>query len=124
MEYKGSLEFTFQEQEEDYVIAKMPITEGCKNPYGVVAAGATLWFADACASVLAMGGSKFEIGMKGFPLAINLNANLLSNQTEGSFTAKSIFVKQGKTISVVRTTVTGSNGSVIADVTTSHVLSK
>jgi 1,4-dihydroxy-2-naphthoyl-CoA hydrolase len=33
-------------------------------------------------------------------------------------------VKKGKTVSVVRTTVTGDDGKLIADVTTSHVLSR
>jgi 1,4-dihydroxy-2-naphthoyl-CoA hydrolase len=61
--------------------------------------------------------------VKGFPLAINLNSNFLGNQTEGSFKAVSSFVKRGRTVSVVRTTVYGA-GDKVADVNTSHVLSK
>ena len=34
------------------------------------------------------------------------------------------FVKKGRTVSVVRTTVTGADDKLIADVTTSHVLAK
>ncbi|MGZ3495090.1 MAG: PaaI family thioesterase, partial [Thermodesulfobacteriota bacterium] len=63
-------------------------------------------------------------GMKGFPLAITLNANFIGNQTEGMFTAISSFVKRGRTVSIVRTLVYGANEKLIADVTTNHVLSK
>jgi acyl-coenzyme A thioesterase PaaI-like protein len=62
--------------------------------------------------------------MKGFPLAITLNANFISNQTDGVFTAASSFVKRGHTLTIVRTLVHGANEKLIADVTTNHVLSK
>jgi acyl-coenzyme A thioesterase PaaI-like protein len=62
--------------------------------------------------------------MKGFPLAINLNANFLGNQTEGSYRAVSTFVKRGKSVSIVRTMVCGEGNKLIADVTTNHVLSR
>jgi 1,4-dihydroxy-2-naphthoyl-CoA hydrolase len=124
MKVEGKIEFTIKEHSETVVIAEMPISAGIKNSFGVAHAGAILWFADVAATVLVMGGVEAKDGMQGFPLAINLNANLTSNQTSGEFIAKSEFVKRGKTISVVRTTVTGSGGKLIADVTTSHVLSK
>ena len=62
--------------------------------------------------------------MKGFPLAITLNANFIGNQTDGKFTAVSSFVKRGHTVSIVRTLVYGADEKLIADVTTNHVLSK
>lgn len=124
MKVTGSLEFEIKDKQGDYVVSEMPVTQGLRNPYGVANAGAILWFADVTASVLLMETSKTQEGMKGFPLAISLNANLTGNQTEGFFTARAEFVKKGKTISVVRTTVTGQNNKLIADVTTSHVLSK
>jgi uncharacterized protein (TIGR00369 family) len=102
----------------------MSVQEGIKNPFGVVHAGAMLWFADVAATALVMGVGAPEEGMKGFPLAISLNANFLGNQKEGSFKAISTFVKKGKTVSVVRTSVMGADGKLIADITTSHVLSK
>jgi len=83
-----------------------------------------LWFADVAATALVMGVGAAEEGMKRFPLAISLNANFLGNQKEGSFKAISTFVKKGKTVSVVRTSVMGADGKLIADITTSHVLSK
>ena len=95
-----------------------------KNPFGGAHAGAILWLADVTATVLAMGTTQATEGMKGFPLAISLNANFLGNQADGSLRAVASFVKRGRTVSVVRTLVTGASDRLIADITTSHVLSK
>ena len=117
----GNIEFEIVEQSPDKVVGRMPVQAGILNPFGTVHAGATLWLADVCATVLAVGGGQVRTGQGGFPLAINLVANLLGNQKDGSFEATSVFVKKGKRLSVVRTTVTGEGGRVIADVTTSHI---
>jgi 1,4-dihydroxy-2-naphthoyl-CoA hydrolase len=124
MKVEGQIEFTITDRSPDRVTAEMPVTSGIKNPFGTVHAGAILWFADVNATVLAMDAATATEGMKGFPLAISLNANLLGNQKEGSFQAVSTFVKKGRTVSVVRTVVTGTDGKLIADVSTSHVLSQ
>ncbi len=124
MEIKGNIHFTVISQSADEVVSEMPVQPGILNPYGTVHAGATLWFADVTATVLAMGSTAASEGMQGFPLAINLNANLLGNSKSGTFTATSNFVKKGKAVSVIRTTVTDDTGKLIADVTTSHVASK
>jgi 1,4-dihydroxy-2-naphthoyl-CoA hydrolase len=121
---QGSIDFTLTERSPERVVAEMSVQEGIKNPFGVVHAGAMLWFADVAATALVMSVGAAELGMKGFPLAISLNANFLGNQKEGSFKAISTFVKKGKTVSVVRTSVMGADGKLIADITTSHVLSK
>jgi len=83
-----------------------------------------LWFADYTATVLALGSTDFSEGMSGFPLAITLNANFTSNQKEGKLRAVASFVKKGRTISIVRTTVVGENDRLIADITTTHIPSK
>ena len=124
MKVEGHIEFTVIEQTAERVVSEMPVTTGIKNPYGTVHAGATLWFADVTATMLVMGGSATSEGMKGFPLAINLTANLIGNQTEGTFKAVSTFVKRGRSVCVVRTEVHGDGGKLIADVTTNHILSK
>ena len=124
MDMQGSIEFSFTERTDERVVAEMPIHEGIRNPFGVVHAGAMLWLADVTATVLVMGkAAEPSAGMKGFPLAVSLNANFLSNQTEGSFKAVATYVKRGRTISVVRTAVYGTGDKLIADVTTNHVLS-
>ena len=121
---RGELEFSTVEHTTERVVAEMPIRDGMKNPFGVVHAGAILWFADVNATRLVMGPVEASAGMKGFPLAINLSANFIGNQTEGTFKAVSSFVKRGRTVSIVRTLVYGEGDKLIADVTTNHVLSK
>jgi 1,4-dihydroxy-2-naphthoyl-CoA hydrolase len=123
MKMEGSIEFTVTERTGDRVVSEMPVTAGVRNPFGVVHAGAMLWLADVTATILVMGPEQASEGMKGFPLAISLNANFLGNQKEGSFKAVSSYVKRGRTVSVVRTAVYGAGDRVVADVTTSHVLS-
>jgi uncharacterized protein (TIGR00369 family) len=123
MNVRGNIEFSVVARRNDQVISEMPIHDGIKNPFGVVHAGAMLWFADVTATLLVIGDSTPQEGMKGFPLAISLNAHFLSNQREGQFRAVSSFVRKGRTVSVVRTVVYGKADRIIADVTTSHVLS-
>jgi uncharacterized protein (TIGR00369 family) len=124
MRVQGHIDFEIVEQTEDCVRSRMPITTGILNPFGTAHAGAILWFADVTATVLAIGRREASAGMQGFPLAISLNANLLGNAGSGQFTAESRFVKKGRAVIVVRTTVTADDGKLVADVTTSHVLSK
>ncbi len=124
MEFKGSIGFSVLEQTRDRVVAEMPILSGIKNPYGVVHVGAILWFADVCATILVLGSTQAAEGMKGFPLAISLNAHFISNQSEGTFKAIATFVKRGKLVSIVRTSVYGEGDKLISDVTTNHILSK
>ena len=124
MKIQGSIEFSIIERADNRVVSEMPIRAGIKNPFGVVHVGAILWLADVTATVLVMGPTQTSEGMKGFPLAITLNANFIGNQTDGMFKAVSSFVKRGHTVSVVRTLVYGADEKLIADVTTNHVLSK
>ena len=117
----GEIEFFIEERNDDCVVSRMPVAAGILNPFGTVQAGAMLWLADVTATVLAIG--KTRVGEKGqrFPLAINLNANLLSNQRGGDIRAEARFVRKGTRITVVRTRVLGNNGHLLAEVTTTHV---
>lgn len=124
MRIQGTIDFTITERSDERVVGEMPITPGIKNPFGIVHAGALLWFADVTATVLVKGPIETTPGMKGFPLAISLNANLVGNQPEGSLRSVATFVKRGRTVSVVRTGVYGADDRLLVDVTTSHVLSK
>jgi len=124
MTVDGRILFQVVDQTPERVVSEMPIQPGILNPFGVVHAGAMLWFADVTATVLALGSSEFREGMTGFPLAIALNANFASNQKEGKLKAVASFVKKGKTVSIVRTTVVGENDRLLADVTTTHIPSK
>jgi 1,4-dihydroxy-2-naphthoyl-CoA hydrolase len=124
MNIKGQIEFSITEQTPERVVGQMPVQPGILNPYGVAHAGAMLWFADVCATLLVLGGAPAAQGQAGFPLGVGLNASILGNQKDGVFTATSVFVKHSKSLSVVRTTLSGADGRLIADVTTQHVPSR
>ena len=117
----GEIEFFIKERNEDYVISTMPIKQGILNPFGTVQAGAMLWLADVTATVLALRKAQINQDGKGFPLAINLHTSLLGNQREGELTAEARFVRSGKRLTVVRTRVTGAQGQLLAEVTTTHI---
>ena len=117
----GEIEFFIKERNDDYVISTMPIKKGILNPFGTVQAGAMLWLADVTATVLALRKAEINSDGKGFPLAINLHSSLLGNQRQGELTAEARFVRSGKRVTVVRTRVTGAQGQLLAEVTTTHV---
>lgn len=117
----GEIEFFIEERKEDCVVSRMPVAAGVLNPFGTVQAGAMLWLADVTATVLAIGKTRLGQKGQGFPLAINLNANLLGNQRGGDIRAEARFVRKGKQITVVRTRVIGDNDQLLAEVTTTHV---
>jgi 1,4-dihydroxy-2-naphthoyl-CoA hydrolase len=121
MDVSGTIEFTITEQTAERVVGEMPVQAGILNPFGIAHAGALLWLADVCATVLAHGKAQFVPGGAGFPLGINLNAYFTGNESAGVFKATAVFVKRGRRLSVVRTTITGESGRLIADVTTSHI---
>lgn len=123
-EYAGHLRFETQVISNEEARGTMPVHDGIRNPFGTVHAGALIWFADVTATRLALQGANVANGGAGFPLAINITAQLLSNVTEGTLTARSKFVKRGRTMQVVRTEVTSDQGKVLLDLTTSHITSK
>ncbi len=121
MRYDGAIAFSIVERTADRAVGEMPVSPSILNPFGTAHAGAILWFADVCATTLAFGEAEMKPGAAGFPLAISLDAKLLGNRKDGTFTATSVYLKKGRRVSVVRTTVTADGGRLIADVTTTHV---
>jgi uncharacterized protein (TIGR00369 family) len=122
--YEGSIAFDIVARDAESATAVMPVTPGMLNPFGTVHAGAMLWFADVTATTLALEGRELTPGMSGFPLAVSLNAHLLGNQQDGTLEAVARYVRRGRTLAVVRTVVSGADGRLLADVTTSHVMSR
>lgn len=76
MNVAGIIEFTITELTPERVVGEMPVQAGIRDPFGVAHAGALLWFADVCATVLACGKAHLAPGGAGFPLGISLSANL------------------------------------------------
>ena len=120
----GEIEFFIEERTVDCVVSRMPISKGALNPFGTIHAGAMLWLADVTATVLAIGDTQLGEKGQGFPLAINLNANLLGNQRGGEIRAEARFVRKGKRVTVVRTQVIGDDDRLLAEVTTNHIPAK
>jgi 1,4-dihydroxy-2-naphthoyl-CoA hydrolase len=120
-EYSHQIEFQIVERSPHLARGRMPITAGILNPFGTVHAGAMLWFADVTATVLALGDDRIGPDGKGFPLAISLNAHLLGNRRAGTLFAEARPVRRGRRVVVVRTEVKDESGTVLIDVTTSHV---
>ncbi len=121
--YAGNLAFTIQ-SDGDGVTGVMKIVPGMLNPFGTVHAGALIWFADVAATRLVFGERDVKQGAAGFPLAINLNAQLMGNRTEGTLTARARFVKRGRTVSTVRTRIAGDDGKVLVELTSTHVAAR
>lgn len=123
-EIAGHLRFEVELISNEEARGTMPVQSGILNPFGTVHAGALIWFGDVTATRLALQGIQVATGGSGFPLAINVTAQLLSNVTSGTLTARARFVKRGRTIQVVRTEVSSQDGKVLLDLTTSHISSK
>ncbi len=119
--YQGSIDFTIAERGPELTVGEMPVGPGVLNPFGTVHAGAILWFADVIATVMALQASELQPDGRGFPLALTLNANLLANQGDGVLRAEARFVRKGRRVSVVRTLVTGTDGRLLVDMTTTHM---
>jgi len=117
----GNIEFYIEERTDEHVISRMPVKQGMRNPFGTVHAGAMIWMADVTATVMAIGNT--EIGEKGqgFPLAVDLHTTLLGNQRDGEIRAEARIVRRGKRVIVVRTRVTGNEGRLLAEMTTTHI---
>ena len=120
--FSGGLEFEIVASGGDEAVARMPVAASMLNPFGTVHAGALIWFADVTATVCAIGDpSSVEAGGKGFPLAVDLHCVLLANQRDGELTATSRIVRRGVKLVVVRTEVTGAEGRLLIDMTTTHL---
>ena len=92
---------------DDYIVAKMPVTEKTKQPYGILHGGASCVLAESIgstAAALSMDGSKK------YPVGIEINANHISSPTEGFVYAKAVPVHIGGSTSVWNIDITDDAG--------------
>ena len=92
---------------DDYIVAKMPVTEKTKQPYGILHGGASCVLAESIgstAAALSMDGSKK------YPVEIEINANHISSPTEGFVYAKAVPVHIGGSTSVWNIDITDDAG--------------
>ena len=121
LHYKGQIEFTVGMQGADRALGRMHVSDGVRNLFGTLHAGALLWLAGVTATVLAMGKPDADASERGFPLAINLNASLVGNVRAADVLAEPQFVKRGRRVTVVQTKVNGADGKLLVEMTTTHV---
>ena len=88
---------------DDFIIAKMPVTEKTKQPYGILHGGASCVLAESVGSIAA---ALTMDGEKKYPVGIEINANHISSPTEGHVYAKAVPVHIGGSTSVWNIDVT------------------
>ncbi|MEZ4501846.1 MAG: hotdog fold thioesterase [Dehalococcoidia bacterium] len=115
------LDLQFDEEDVDHVICRMAVTDAIRNRTGVVHAGAFMAMADMMATILARQGVEIGPNGEGFPLAIDVHSTLLANQRDGEVRGESRIVRRGRRVTVVRTRLTGTEGRLLAEVTSTHI---
>ena len=111
----------FDEEDEEHVVCRMRVTDAIRNRAGAVHAGALLSMADMSATILARQGVTIDADGRGFPLAIDVHGVLVGNESEGEIRAEARIVRRGRRVTVVRTRITGRDGRLLTEVTTTHV---
>ncbi len=102
-----NLGIEFTEIGDDYIIAKMPVIEKTKQPYGILHGGASCVLAESLGSTAAALSMDSE---KKYPVGIEINANHLSSPTEGFAYAKAMPVHIGGSTSVWNIDITDDAG--------------
>jgi uncharacterized protein (TIGR00369 family) len=92
-----------------------------KNPTGNINGGTIISLADNLATGAANHHYHAKFSESAFLVGVDLHAVMLANQQGGRITASAKPVRVGRRITVIRTTVTGDEGRVLAEVTTTHV---
>ena len=102
-----NLGIEFTEIGDDYIIARMPVIEKTKQPYGILHGGASCVLAESLGSTAA---ALSMDGDKKYPVGIEINANHLSSPTEGFVYAKAMPVHIGGSTSVWNIDITDDAG--------------
>ena len=102
-----NLGIEFTEIGDDYIIARMPVIEKTKQPYGILHGGASCVLAESLGSTAAALSMDSE---KKYPVGIEINANHLSSPTEGFVYAKAMPVHIGGSTSAWNIDITDDAG--------------
>ncbi|WP_159295809.1 PaaI family thioesterase [Tenacibaculum maritimum] len=89
-----TLDITFTEVGEDFVIAKMPVSSKVHQPYGILHGGATAALAETVGSAAS---ALFVDGKTKIIKGIELSINHLKSKKEGTVFATAKMVHQGRT---------------------------
>jgi 1,4-dihydroxy-2-naphthoyl-CoA hydrolase len=102
-------------------VARVILHDHHKQPRGSVHAGILLALADNTATILANRVNGVGGALPGFMVTIDLHAVLLANVNEGEILATAQVVRRGRRVTVIRTEVTGGDGRVLTEVTSTHI---
>ncbi|WP_221077106.1 hotdog fold thioesterase [Agarivorans aestuarii] len=114
------LDIEFTEIGEDYLVAKMPVTEKVKQPMGLLHGGANVVLAESLASCAAY----CVAGDKSMVVGVEINANHLKAVRHGEVTAKASPIKLGNSLQVWQINIEQSNEMVCSSRLTVMVKSK
>lgn len=117
----GQIAFDITAVSEGEAEGEMTVQPGILNAFGTVHAGALVWFADAVASSLVLGGEPVAEGGEGLPVAVTLNGQLLAACRGGVLVAQSRWVGRGPRLATVRTEVRDADGQLLLDLTSTHL---
>lgn len=91
------------------------------NPTGAIHGGTILALADGTATRMANQANAEGPNAGRFMVGVDVHAVMLRNQQGGEIVAESRVVRVGARVTVIRTVVTGTDGKVLAEVTTTHI---
>lgn len=91
------------------------------NPTGAIHGGALIALADNVATRMAGQAQAGGPNEGKFMSGIDLHATFLSNQRGGTVTATARVVRAGRRVTVIRTQVTGDEGKLLLELTTTHI---
>ena len=102
-------------------VAELEVHDGVRTRIGHVHAGAMLSLADTTATYLAVAAIKGSfLDPAGFPVAIGISSQIVSNVQEGVIRAEATVVHGGRTLVSTTTKVRSAEGRLLAMVTTTH----
>ncbi|SFS29814.1 PaaI family thioesterase [Lutibacter maritimus] len=106
-----TLQITYTDLGEDYLVATMPVNERVYQPDGILNGGATMALAETVGSptsMLAIDLNKFSVR------GIEFSANHLRSVKHGNITATGKIIHKGKTIHLVEIKIVDDRGRVIS----------
>lgn len=116
----GQIEFDITAVGDGEAQGEMTVGPGMLGPFGTVQIGALVWFAEAVATSLVLGGEPMTEGTDSVPIATTLDAHLLAASRSGMITARSHWLRRDKKVSTVRTELRDGEGRRVLDLTSTY----
>ncbi len=120
--FREHMGFETVELDAEHAVVEIDMDDRHRSPRGLLHGGALLALADVAGTALAVRSNSVEAGGDGRPLAvIDVHAVIVGNQDAGRVRAEARLVRRGRRVTVVRIAVTGSEGRLLAEMTTTNV---